>query len=86
MKKSILFTALVALFLGCSTDNSQIDNNQCTCRAIHYIRTQNGFNGGTPIYVYTQISQEQATQMDCGLDNGEYISIGNSEYIKIQCN
>jgi len=88
MKTKIMLIALAFGLMSstCSTEEQPQEQNTCNCRKVYYDYGVVGFvNGITPLWGYTKVGQEQATQIDCDIDTGEYIQIDSNSYYKIEC-
>jgi len=82
---------LLALSFGlmsstCTPEEQQQDENNCLCQKVYYDLEIVGWsNGVAPIWGYVKVGEEQATEMDCALDTGEYIQTDSNSYYKIEC-
>jgi hypothetical protein len=88
MKTKIMLIALAFGLMSstCSSEDQPQDENLCECQKVYYDYGVTGWqNGISPIWGYTKVGEEQATQMGCDLDTGEYIQIDSNSYYKIEC-
>ena len=87
MKTKILLLLMAfALMSGtCSADKAEAPANVCQCEKVYYDYGVVGMSGITPIWGYTEVGRETATEMDCGSDTGTYIQIDTNSYYKIEC-
>ena len=87
MKTKLLLIALAFGLMSstCSNDEPQ-EENTCLCQKVYYDYGVVGWsNGVAPIWGYTKVGEEQATQMDCDLNTGEYVQLDSNSYYLIEC-
>jgi hypothetical protein len=89
MKTKLLFIALAFGLMSstCSSEDQPQEENLCECQKVYYDYGVIGMGQGgvVPIWGYTQVGEEQATQMDCDLNTGEYMQIDTNSYYRIEC-
>jgi hypothetical protein len=87
MKTKLLLLCALAFGLmssTCTPEEQPIDG--CLCQKVYYDYGVVGWtNGVAPIWGYTKVGEEQATEMDCNLDTGEYIQLDSNSYYLIEC-
>ena len=87
MKTKLLLLLLsFSLMSGtCSTEKVETPNNLCHCSKVYYDYGVIGMSGVSPIWGYTEVGRETATEMECGLETGTYQQIDTNSYYKIEC-
>ena len=87
MKTKLLLLLLAfALMSGtCSTEKSPTPANVCHCSKVYYDYGVTGMNGVSPVWGYTEVGRETATEMQCSLATGTYQQIDTNSYYKIEC-
>lgn len=79
-KLLILFTVLFSLAGTCEADKIE---TTCNCDKVYYDYGVVGMNGVTPIWDYTEVGREPATDADC--QGSDYVQIDNNSYYRIEC-
>ena len=87
MKTKLLLLLLAfALISGtCSTDKNETPANVCLCSKVYYDYGVTSMNGVVPVWGYTEVGRETATEMECGSDTGIYQQLDTNSYYKIEC-
>jgi hypothetical protein len=90
MKTKLLLCVLAFALMSstCSNDDALAPStNDCTCKKVYYDYGVVGWGMGgvQPIWGYTFIAEETATQMDCNLATGQYVQLDSNSYYKIEC-
>ncbi len=90
MKTKLLIIALAFSLMSstCSTDESPADSiNECVCFKVYYDYVVLGFGMGgvQPIWGYTEVAREPASNLDCADDTGTYVQLDSNSYYKIEC-
>ena len=90
MKTKLLLIALAfGLMSGtCSNDDTPADPiNECNCDKVYYDYGVTGFatGGVQPIWGYTEVAREPATNLDCADDTGNYVQLDSNSYYRIEC-
>jgi len=89
MKTKLLLLALSFGLMSstCTPEEQQQDETLCECKKVYYDYGVVGWsNGVAPIWGYTKVGEEQANQMDCDLNTGEYVQLDSNSYYLIECN
>ena len=87
MKTKLLLLLLsFALMSGtCSKDKVETPANVCQCSKVYYDYGLIGMSGVTPIWGYTEVGRETASEMECSSDTGNYEQIDSNSFYKIEC-
>lgn len=88
MKTKLLLLALSFGLMSstCTPEEQPQDENLCECKKVYYDYGVTGWqNGVAPIWGYTKVDEESATETDCNLDTGEYIQVDSNTFYKIEC-
>jgi hypothetical protein len=84
MKTKLLILALAFSLMSstCSTDDEPIVND-CTCFKVFYDYGVIQMNGVVPVWGYTEVDREPATDADCS--GTDYVQLDSNSYYKIEC-
>ena len=88
MKTKLLIFTIVLFSFGasCSPEDSPAITNECNCDKVYYDYGVIGFtNGVIPIWRYTEVGREPATNLDCADDTGTYVQTDNNSFYRIEC-
>jgi len=84
MKTKLLILALAFSLMSstCSEEDAPIIND-CTCFKVYYDYGVIQMNGVVPVWGYTEVGREPATDADCA--GTDYVQLDSNSYYKIEC-
>lgn len=83
--KKLLSIIAIAFLISCSTDESKKESGEQDCVKGIYDYGVTGFNGGTPVWGYTYLYNQDYTNSDEQYNDGNYHQIDNDTFFKINC-